>query len=93
MNNINDLRATLADIIKGVRSGEIDIDKAKTINELSKSIIDTARLEVDYAKHTGSAAGEFIAPLGSPQPPAQIPGRPAGSVIERNGNVTRHRLT
>lgn len=61
MKNIDDLRATLADVIKDVRSGKLDIDRAKTINELSKSIIDTAKVEVDYAKHTDTQASQFVA--------------------------------
>lgn len=74
MKTIDDLRATLADVIKDVRSGKLDINQARAINELSKSIIDTAKVEVDYAKHTDTQASEFVAGESRPA----LPGAGAG---------------
>ena len=74
MKTIDELRATLADVIKDVRAGTLDIDRAKTINELSKSIIDTAKVEVDYAKHTDTQASQFV--VGESRP--GLPGPNAG---------------
>lgn len=58
--NIADLRDLLFEAIEGVRSGSLDIDKAKTINELSKTLVDTGRAEIDNAKITGAMSGEFL---------------------------------
>ena len=40
--NINELRDTLFETLNGIKSGAIDLDKARAINEVSKTIIDTA---------------------------------------------------
>jgi hypothetical protein len=70
--NVTDLRNILFDAIEGVRSGNLDIDKAKTINELSKTLVDTARAENDHARYTGGiATSEFMAPKGAPALPGQ----------------------
>jgi hypothetical protein len=58
--NITTLRDLLFDAIAGVKSGDLDLDKAKTINELSKTLVDTARAEIDHAKITGGMAGDFL---------------------------------
>ncbi len=58
--NITDLRDLLFDAIEGVRNGSLDTEKAKTINELSKTLVDTGRTEIDNAKITGAMSGEFL---------------------------------
>ena len=59
-NTIRDLRKHLFDAIAGVRDGSMDIDKAKTVAELSKVVVDSARVEVDFMKvrgDTGNGTG------------------------------------
>lgn len=59
-NTISDLRKHLFDVIQGVRDGSMDIDKAKTVAELSKVVVDSARVEVDFMKvrgDTGNGTG------------------------------------
>lgn len=59
-NTISDLRKHLFDAIAGVRDGSMDIDKAKTVAELSKVVVDSARVEVDFMKvrgETGNGTG------------------------------------
>lgn len=58
---IDDLRATLFAALEGVKSGTLDLEKARAINDIGKSIIDTARVEVDYLKATGGGESAFIA--------------------------------
>lgn len=58
--NITDPRTLLFDSIDGVKNGALDLDKAKIINELSKTLVDTARAEIDHAKITGGMAGDFM---------------------------------
>jgi hypothetical protein len=59
-NTISDLRRHLFDAIEGVRSGTMDTDKAKTISELSKVVVESAKVEVDFMKvrgDTGNGTG------------------------------------
>lgn len=58
--NIADLRDLLFEAIEGVRSGSLDIAQAKTINELSKTLVDTGRVEIENANATGAMSGEFL---------------------------------
>ena len=78
---VSDLRAILFDAIEGVKEGNLDLDKARTINELSRTIVDTARAENDHAKITGGQGGEFLETSHK-----LLPGQ---SGIERTANGTK----
>jgi hypothetical protein len=65
--NINDLRSALFETLNGIKSGAIDLDKARAINEVSKTIIDTAKVEVDYLKVNNGGESAFIE-ASQPQP-------------------------
>ena len=56
-NKVEDLRNHLFEAIEMVKSGDLEIDKAKTINDLSQTIINSAKVEVDFLKTTGRATG------------------------------------
>lgn len=45
-----DLRATLFDCIKQVRNGSMQSSEAKAVTALADKIIQTAKLEMDYAQ-------------------------------------------
>jgi hypothetical protein len=67
--NIVDLRAVLFETIQGIKGGSIDIEKAKAINELSQTIINSAKVEVDHMRIAGSqTASGFIPSLKAEQP-------------------------
>ena len=53
MKNITDLRATLFDTLEAIKAGKLDIDRAKAINEVAQTIINTAKVEVDHLKISG----------------------------------------
>lgn len=72
--NINDLRETLFETLNEIKSGAIDLDKARAINEVSKTIIDTAKVEVDYLKVNNGGASPFIEASQPQQLPAGIIG-------------------
>lgn len=59
-NNINDLRGHLFDALKGLKDGTVDIEKAKAMSELAQVIVNSAKVEVDYAKATGSKGSGFL---------------------------------
>lgn len=81
-DDITALRTALFEALRGVRSGTVGLDQARAINEISKTIIDTCRLEVDHIRATdGDAKSSFIA-------------RPDDSAALPNGitSIVRHRL-
>jgi hypothetical protein len=73
--NISDLREQLFATLEAVKSGTLDLDKARAVNEIAKTIVDTAK--VDFLKTTGGDQSEFIEPGGSDEDelPPGITGR------------------
>lgn len=61
-NTISDLRSHLFDAIKGVRDGTLDTEKARTVAELSKVVVESAKVEVDFMKAGGIANGTGFIP-------------------------------
>lgn len=59
-NNINDLRTHLFDAIRSLKNGTIDIEKAKAISDIAQVIVNSAKVEVDHAKVTGSKGSGFL---------------------------------
>lgn len=79
--SISDLRETLFATLEAVKSGELDLEKARQINEVAKTIVDTAKVEVDYLRVTGGGESEFISTaIGADNLPPGIVG------------ITRHKL-
>lgn len=60
MRTIEDLRTVLFDTINQVKSGAMDIEKAKVISDLSQVMVNSAKVEVDHAKVTGSKGSGFL---------------------------------
>lgn len=79
--SIEDLRAVLFQTLDEVRNGSLDIERAKTVNEVAKTIVDTAKVEVDYLRTTGGGESSFIeTAIGTDNLPTGITA------------ITRHRL-
>jgi hypothetical protein len=80
---INDLRETLFATLQAVKDGTMDLDKARTINEIGKTVIDTAKVEVDYLRVTGGGESSFIdTAIGADNLPGSLPNGVVG--------ITRH---
>jgi hypothetical protein len=82
---LDDLRSVLFETLQGIKDGSIDLDKARAINEVGKTLIDSAKVEVDYLRTTGGGESSFIdTAIGNDNLPEQLP----------NGitAITRHRL-
>jgi mannitol/fructose-specific phosphotransferase system IIA component len=60
MTDITALRQHLFAAIAGVRDGSIELDKARAINEIGKTLIDSGRVEVEYLKTTGGGESSFL---------------------------------
>lgn len=57
---IEDLRTRLFDAIDKVSRGEMSLDQARQISDLSQVIVNTAKVEVDYLRVTGNGESPFI---------------------------------
>lgn len=77
--NINDLRSAMFDVLADLRAGTITVEKAKAMSDIGQTIINSAKLEVDFAKATGHKGSGFI--------PEHKPSLPDGVT-----GITRHRL-
>jgi hypothetical protein len=53
-NKITDLRDHLFEVLERLKDGEIDIETAQTMADVSQVIINSAKIEVDFIKATGS---------------------------------------
>lgn len=74
--NLDDLRQALFETLQGVKDGSVDLDKARAINELGKTLTDTAKVEVEYLKASGGGESSFISSaVGADNLPAGITGR------------------
>lgn len=74
--NISDLREALFATLQGVKDGSVDIERARAINELGKTLCDTAKVEVDYLRATGGGESAFIdTAVGDDNLPPGITGR------------------
>lgn len=61
-NDITELRSILFDTLRGLKDKTIDIEQAKAINDTAQVIVNSAKVEVDYAKNTGSATTSNFIP-------------------------------
>jgi len=58
--NIDDLRDLLFSAIEGVKSGTLDVERARMIGDLSQVMVNSAKVEVEYAKATGQKGSGFL---------------------------------
>ena len=101
-NNMATLQAHLFDVLQGVKSGAIDVERANAVCAVSQQLINTVKAESDFGHRTGqpvassmievksAAAPLAIAAPVKPAEPVTIERRANGAVIERQGHVTRH---
>ena len=107
MKTMDDLRSVIFDTIDDVRKGKLDAATAKAISELSQNVINSAKAEAYYARATGQVVRSGLISTEQAAPPRAAPAAdtlPAattsvtrthtdrGTVIEREGNRTRHIL-
>ena len=59
-NTIEDLRAILFETLRGIKTGQVDIERAKAVCDISQTIINTGKLEVDYMRQTGQGGTGFV---------------------------------
>lgn len=89
--HINEVRQSLLDTLKDLRSKEqpMDIERAKAVATVASVLVDTARVENDYLKITGQDKSNFLAPPTGIQDVPRIDGPSAHNPFPR---VVRHTL-
>ena len=66
-NDISALRSTLFSVLEGLKDGTCKIDQAKAINETAQTLINTAKVEVDFMRASGKVIdSEFLPTLPAP---------------------------
>lgn len=67
-NTINDLRDHLFAALEGLRDKDqpMDIERAKAVADVAQTIINSAKVEVEYLKATGQDGGSGFIPLPAP---------------------------
>lgn len=92
-NQISDLRTHLFDTLKALRDPEkpMDVDRARAIADVSKQIIDSAKVEVDFAKVTGAASGSGF--WGASPEARQIPAGARRDVMVPATSPLRRRMS
>lgn len=75
--NIDDLRTLLFETIEAVKSGEMDIDRAKAISSLSQVMVNSAAVEAKHLQAIGQKGSGFL------EKPEQLPPGITGSHTHR----------
>lgn len=76
--DVSELRSHLFATIRALRDKDapMDIERAKAVSEVAKTIIDTAKVEVDYLKLAGGGESTFLdTAVGQQNLPPGITGR------------------
>lgn len=97
--DINALRNTLFSVLAGLKNGSCNIDQAKAINETAQTIINTAKVEVDFMKTSGKVIdSKFLPTLPDHAPGTQIGNKTITASGQQQtlpvagGNVIAHRM-
>ncbi len=53
-NNLDEVRDILMDTMRALKAGTLDIERATAIRETGQTLINSAKVEVDFLKVTGS---------------------------------------
>ena len=82
-NTITGLRDIMFKTLRGIQDGTLDVDKAKAINDTAQTIINSAKVEVEFLKATGSPASTGF--IGGDNKMKEITNTPTGTkVVEKD---------
>ena len=82
-NKIEDLRDHLFAALEGLSDTEnpLDIERAKAISDVSQTIINSAKVEIDFLKVVGGSRGTNFIPHGSEEKPEPMPAFPRAGTV------------
>lgn len=85
-NNIESLREHLFETLAALSDKEkpMEIERAKAISEVAQTIINSAKVEVEFAKATGATGSNFLDMAAINAPPGALPKGIVG--------ITRHTI-
>ena len=88
--HITQVRQSLLDTLADLRNREnpMDLDRAKAVATVASVLVDTARVENEYLRITGTERAQFL------EQPPELPA-PSGytqGVVSRLPGVTSHRM-
>lgn len=58
--NLDDLRGVLFSTLESLKAGTMDLDRARVMNDVAKTLVDTAKVEVQFLQVTGGEESNFI---------------------------------
>ncbi|BES72192.1 hypothetical protein RE428_32100 [Marinobacter nanhaiticus D15-8W] len=61
-NKIEDLRDHLFETLEKLKDGDIDIERAKAVSGVAQTIINSAKVEIDYLRVTEQRSGTGFIP-------------------------------
>jgi hypothetical protein len=72
---MTDLREHLFDAIAGVRNGTLSVEQARMIVDISQTVVNTAKVEVEALRVTGGLDSPFLigTSAGGSDPSKQLP--------------------
>lgn len=92
MNKIADLRSHLFETLDALRGQKpMDIDRAKAIADVAQVIVNSAKVENDFIKRTGSKGSGFIAPQLSAGDGVERIVRQIPAAVTGNGHLDSNR--
>lgn len=83
-NKISDLRDHLFESIEMLKDGEMEVKTAQAIRSLGDTIVNSAKVELDFMKQTGQLESDFLPNTGKqlkPAPNAEVPDCKCGDPI------------
>jgi antitoxin (DNA-binding transcriptional repressor) of toxin-antitoxin stability system len=66
-NDITELRTHLFDTLRAVKAGTLDIEKAKTVVDVARVLVESAKVEVSFLATTGALKSTNFLPDGDEQ--------------------------
>lgn len=75
-NNLDTLNSILFDTLRDLRAGSIPLDRAQAIRETAQTLINSAKVEVDYVKATDGRRGTTGLIDAGRKPIEQLPSGP-----------------
>lgn len=90
--NLDDLRVALFATLEGVKSGTLDLERARAVNEVAKTLVDTAKVEVDFLRATDGSQSTFIGTQAPALPDASRRGEVTSPAPNGITGIVRHRM-